>query len=86
VIGIAFAGLAAGMVHVPAGPDRLAAVARLAADSRRPGRWAGCSSGLGHDGGVLAVGALALLLRGLLPVEALSCWGERLVDGVWLMA
>lgn len=85
MVAIAFAGLTAGMVHVLAGPDHLAAVAPLAADSRRPGWRAGCSWGLGHTGGVLAVGVLALLLRGLLPVDALSSWSERLV-GVALIA
>lgn len=86
MLGLAAAGLAAGLVHVLAGPDHLAAVAPLAADGRRRGAWrAGFSWGVGHTTGVLAVGVLALLLRGLLPVDTLSSWSERLV-GVALIA
>ena len=89
MIVIAAAGLAAGMVHVLAGPDHLAAVAPLAADSDRR-RWrAGLLWGLGHTGGVLTVGLLVLLLRGTLPIDAISSWSERLVGcaligvGLW---
>lgn len=82
------AGFSAGSVHVLAGPDHLAAVAPLAATRNRP--WAtGLLWGLGHAGGVLLVGAAAVLFRELLPVELLSSWSERLVGvvligiGVW---
>jgi sulfite exporter TauE/SafE len=79
------AGLVAGALHVLSGPDHLAAVAPLAADSRS-GRWhAGFSWGIGHTGGVLVVGLLAVLLRGLLPLDSISSWSERLV-GVALIA
>ena len=79
------AGLTAGMVHVLSGPDHLAAVAPIAAD--RPARAGrnGLMWGAGHTAGVLAVGVLALQVRGLLPVAALSSWSERLV-GVALIA
>ena len=79
------AGLVAGMVHVLSGPDHLAAVAPIAA--HRPARagWSGLMWGTGHTTGVLIVGALALLLRGLLPLVALSSWSERLV-GVAMIA
>jgi hypothetical protein len=87
----AAAGFAAGFVHVFAGPDHLAAVAPLAAGHERR-RWrAGALWGLGHTGGVWLVGALSLALRGVLPVETLSSWGERLVGvvliglGVWAL-
>jgi hypothetical protein len=82
------AGLAAGLIHVLSGPDHLAAVAPLAGGRRRA--WhAGFLWGLGHSGGVLAVGLLALALRGALPLEALSSWSERIVGvalvgiGLW---
>ena len=76
------AGLAAGAVHVLAGPDHLAAVAPLAADERdRPWR-AGLMWGTGHASGVLLVGLGALLLREVLPVEALAGWSERVVGVV----
>lgn len=77
------AGLAAGLIHVLSGPDHLAAVAPLAGGRRRAWR-AGFLWGLGHSGGVLAVGLLALALRGALPLDALSSWSERLV-GVTLV-
>jgi ABC-type nickel/cobalt efflux system permease component RcnA len=76
------AGFSAGAVHVLAGPDHLAAVAPLAADGRnRPWR-AGLMWGTGHASGVLLVGIGALLLREVLPVEALAGWSERLVGVV----
>jgi hypothetical protein len=82
------AGLAAGLIHVLSGPDHLAAVAPLAGGRGRAWR-AGFLWGLGHSGGVLAVGLLALALRGALPIEALSSWSERVVGvalvgvGLW---
>jgi len=85
----ALSGFVAGLVHVLSGPDHLAAVAPLAVDSERHPWQAGLLWGFGHTGGVLVVGLLALLLRELLPIEALSWWGERLVGvvligiGVW---
>lgn len=86
---VAVSGLVAGVVHVLSGPDHLAAVAPLAADTRRA-RWkTGLLWGVGHTSGVLCVGLLLLLLRDLLPIEAVSSWSERLVGvaligvGVW---
>lgn len=77
-------GLIAGIIHVWSGPDHLAAVAPLALRARiRP--WAaGIRWGLGHSSGVAIVALVALALRGVLPVAALSHWGERLV-GVTLI-
>lgn len=77
-------GLLAGTIHVWSGPDHLAAIAPLAA--RRPARaWIpGVRWGLGHSAGVALVGLLALGLRDLLPLDAVSAWGERLV-GVMLI-
>jgi hypothetical protein len=77
------AGLTAGLIHVLSGPDHLAAVAPLAGGRRTAWR-AGFLWGLGHSGGVLAVGLLALALRGALPIDALSSWSERIV-GVTLV-
>jgi len=83
------AGLTAGLIHVLSGPDHLAAVAPLTG-GRRTAAWrAGFLWGLGHSGGVLAVGLLALALRGALPIDALSSWSERIVGvalvgiGLW---
>lgn len=87
----AVAGLAAGFLHVVAGPDHLAAVAPLAADARRTAWRSGFTWGLGHTAGVLVVGLLLLGFRELLPVQALSAWSERIVGaaliavGLWAL-
>ena len=74
-----FAGLAAGLLHVFSGPDHLAAVAPLAADSDR-GKWrTGLQWGIGHTIGVLLIASLLLLLREQLPLDAISAHSERLV-------
>ena len=74
-----FAGLAAGLLHVFSGPDHLAAVAPLAADSDR-GKWrTGLQWGIGHTIGVLLIASLLLLVRERLPLEAISAHSERLV-------
>jgi hypothetical protein len=89
VLTIVAAGLTAGAIHVLSGPDHLAAVAPLAADSRRSKWKTGFTWGVGHTSGVLVVGALALLLREVLPIDAISSWSERLVGvalvgvGLW---
>jgi ABC-type nickel/cobalt efflux system permease component RcnA len=82
---VALAGFAAGLLHVLSGPDHLAAIAPLAASGPRRSWLAGTSWGLGHTGGVWLVALATLLLRGVLPVELLSSWSERLV-GVVLLA
>ena len=86
----ALTGALAGFVHVLAGPDHLAAVGPIALDGRRRGWLAGWTWGLGHASGVVAVAALVVLLRDLLPpIDAISAWSERLVGaaligvGVW---
>jgi hypothetical protein len=78
----AASGLVAGMFHVLAGPDHLAAVAPLAAAERARGWRAGWTWGIGHASGVVAIAVLAVLLRDALPpVGEISAWGERLVGG-----
>ncbi|MCB9791943.1 MAG: nickel transporter [Alphaproteobacteria bacterium] len=82
---VLFAGLTTGVIHVFAGPDHLAAVAPLAVEKRTAGGRIGLTWGVGHSAGVIAVALVALLLRELLPVDALASWSERLV-GVVLIA
>lgn len=78
----AITGALAGLFHVLSGPDHLAAVAPLAVAGRRRGWVAGWTWGIGHASGVVAVAALAVLLRDMLPpIEAISAWSERLVGG-----
>jgi ABC-type nickel/cobalt efflux system permease component RcnA len=78
------AGFVAGIVHVWAGPDHLAAIAPLAVRKPRHAWAPGARWGLGHSAGVAVVGLFSLWLRDLLPVNLLSTWGERMV-GVMLL-
>ena len=83
---IAVTGAIAGLFHVLAGPDHVAAVGPLALDGRHRGWLAGWTWGIGHASGVIAVAVLAVLLRDLLPsIDRISAWSERLV-GVALIA
>lgn len=76
------AGLSAGLIHALSGPDHLSAVAPLVINETRR-RWrVGLFWGIGHSLGVWVVGLIALALRGVLPVESLSSWSERLVGAV----
>jgi hypothetical protein len=77
---VALSGALAGLFHVLAGPDHLAAVGPLAIAERRRGWLAGWTWGIGHASGVVLVAVVAVLLRGLLPpIEVISAWSERLV-------
>lgn len=89
---IAVTGALAGLFHVLAGPDHLAAVAPLAVGRRRRGWLAGWTWGIGHTSGVVVVALLAVLLRDALPpIDLISAWSERLVGaalivvGLWAL-
>ena len=75
----AFAGLAAGLLHVFSGPDHLAAVAPLAADGNRAHWRTGLQWGVGHTIGVLLIASLLLIIREQLPIDAISAYSERVV-------
>lgn len=83
------AGLSAGALHVLCGPDHLAAIAPLSADRGRKAASIGLRWGIGHSGGVIFVGLVALLLRGLFNIEAFAGVAEWLVGitligiGLW---
>jgi cytochrome c biogenesis protein CcdA len=77
-------GFIAGLIHVLSGPDHLAAIAPLAAKAPRRAWRSGIRWGFGHASGVLFVGIISLCLRGLLPIDLISNWSERLV-GVMLI-
>jgi hypothetical protein len=81
-LAFALIGLLAGLVHALSGADHLSAVAPLVVEERRRGWSTGLLWGLGHSLGVWGVGLLALALRGLLPVDRLSSFSERLVGAV----
>jgi hypothetical protein len=78
------AGLMAGLVHVLSGPDHLAAVAPLAVGERKRPWRTGLQWAIGHCGGVLIIGLLALLFRELFPLDAISLWAEKFVGVVLL--
>lgn len=86
---ILYTGLAAGWLHVLAGPDHLAAIAPLSLDSKKSTWLIGLKWGLGHSGGVILVGLIALLFRELIPVDLISTYSERIVGiiligiGLW---
>jgi hypothetical protein len=81
----ALAGLAAGLVHVLSGPDHLAAVAPLAAGAADRQWRVGFRWGLGHTAGVVLIGLLLIAFRGVLPIDALSLYSERIVGLVLLL-
>lgn len=72
-------GAAAGLTHVYAGPDHLAALAPIAMRDRDGAAKAGALWGLGHGLGVLLLGGLGLLLRSLINIDAISAWSEFMV-------
>jgi hypothetical protein len=78
------AGLVAGLLHVFAGPDHLAALAPLCIQARGHAWAVGLRWGLGHSSGVLAVAGLAFGLRQVVPLDSLSSWGERLVGATMI--
>jgi hypothetical protein len=88
---IILAGIAAGLIHVFSGPDHLAAIAPLAVKKQRRAWLTGLRWGGGHASGVAFVGVLSLLLRGVLPVDLISSWSDRLVGalligiGLWTL-
>ena len=83
---IAVTGALAGLFHVLAGPDHLAAIAPLAVDQHRRGWLAGWTWGLGHTSGVVVVALLAVLLRDALPpIDLISAWSERLVGAALIV-
>ncbi len=78
-------GLAAGALHVVGGVDHLAALLPLSVGQRGKAFGLGARWGLGHSAGVLVIGALGVLLKQRLDLEAVGGWGERMV-GVMLIA
>jgi hypothetical protein len=79
-------GALAGFFHVLSGPDHLAAVAPMAVADRGRGWITGWTWGLGHASGVVAVAAIAVVLRDVLPpIEIISAWSERLVGAALIV-
>src|SRR5438067_13658001 len=85
------AGFASGLAHVLSGPDHLAAIAPISVKHPRRSWVAGLRWGIGHASGVCVVGALSLLLRGLIPMDLISNSSEGVVGllligiGAWAL-
>jgi hypothetical protein len=83
--------LAAGTVHVLAGPDHLAALAPIAVDEPKRATRLGLMWGSGHGLGVALLGTAGILGKTWLDVEALSAWSEffigftLIVLGLWAL-
>ncbi len=84
-------GLAAGGLHVFTGVDHLAALAPAAVENPQGAARTGAFWGLGHGIGVVIVGGVGLVLRGIVDLQAWSAWAEFVVGflligiGVWAM-
>jgi hypothetical protein len=85
VLTAGIAGLLAGLLHVFAGPDHLAALAPLSLKARRRAWAVGLRWGLGHSSGVLVVAAIAFGLRQVVHLPEISGWGERLVGATMIV-
>ena len=84
-------GFIASVAHVATGPDHLAAVTPLAIDSRKKSWMIGFSWGLGHTLGMLLIGALFIVFKEFLPVEAISKHSDTVIGflligiGIWAL-
>ena len=78
-------GLAAGGLHVFAGPDHLAALTPIAVKAPAQAGRTGANWGLGHGLGVIIIGGLGLMLRSLVDFDVWSAWAEFAV-GFMLLA
>ncbi|MDP2338200.1 MAG: hypothetical protein Q8N05_17495 [Bacteroidota bacterium] len=72
-------GFIASMAHVVTGPDHLAAVTPLAIDSRKHSWKIGLAWGTGHTIGMLLIGALFILFKEILPIEAISKHSDTMI-------
>mmetsp|Transcript_49755 Transcript_49755/g.95103 ORF Transcript_49755/g.95103 Transcript_49755/m.95103 type:complete len:272 (+) Transcript_49755:293-1108(+) len=78
------AGFTAGLLHVVAGPDHVAALAPLAVRNRLKALRTGALWGAGHGTGVLILGSLGIFAKTMIDVEFLSRWSEAFVGAMLL--
>lgn len=82
-------GITGGFLHVVSGPDHLAAIAPLAAETQNSSWRIGFKWGIGHSTGMVLIGSLLIFFRTLLPLETISLYSERLIGfililiGIW---
>ena len=77
-------GLAAGAVHVVGGADHLVAMAPFSLNRPRAACRSALAWGAGHSAGVIVLALIAIGIKDLAHVEAMSSWAEFLV-GVALL-
>ena len=77
-------GFAAGALHVVGGADHLVAMAPLSLKRPVPALRSGLAWGIGHAAGVVLLALMALLIKDLAHLEAMSAWAEWFV-GVSLL-
>lgn len=77
-------GLAAGAVHVVGGADHLVAMAPFSLNRPLAACRSGLAWGAGHSAGVIVLALIAIGIKDLAHVEAMSSWAEFLV-GVALL-
>ncbi len=75
-------GLAFGGLHVLMGPDHLAALAPFSVEARRKAWRLGLRWGLGHSGGITAVGIIAYLIRDQIDLDLLADLDRNAVGGI----
>ncbi len=82
-------GLTISMLHVITGPDHLAAVTPFAIESKKKAWKIGLSWSLGHLVGMLAIGALFVTFKELIPIDLITNYSEQLAGlvligiGIW---
>ena len=77
-------GVAAGAVHVVGGADRLVAMAPFSLNKPMASLRSSLAWGVGHSAGVVVLALVAIGIKDLAHVEAMSSWAEFLV-GVALL-
>jgi hypothetical protein len=82
---VVLVGAIAGLLHVFAGPDHLAALAPLSLRHPRGAVWTGAAWGAGHGAGVVLLGGLGIIARGAVRLDLLASRFEAVV-GVVLLA
>lgn len=82
---VLLSGILASSLHVLSGPDHLAAVTPLAIESKSKSWSIGMAWGFGHIFGVLAIGALFMMFREVIPVEKISQYSEQIVGLVLIL-
>ena len=82
VLTVCLSGLLFGALHVLSSPDHLAALAPFSIEARRRAWTLGLRWGIGHSGGIIAVGAVAYVIRDRLDLDLLEGIGTNAVGAI----